>query len=126
MDGPSETTRPQGTRPTPKEVRSDASWFSPRSSQSPAAFSPECSICNLPAEGATFLSFVAGLGIGRHAWVAEFRCQEHKPSGGFALIAANLSQWRVYARTAQGIYGVRKLSEEEQNLRALKDHEQRR
>jgi hypothetical protein len=79
----------------------------------------------MPSHGANFLRFVEGLGVGRHAWVAEFLCQEH--AGGFLpLLCANLNQWRLYARTAPGVYGVRKLSEEEQNLRALKAHEQHR
>lgn len=62
--------------------------------------------------------------MGKHAWVAEFLCSDH--AGGFLpLLCANLNQWKLMTRTAPGIFGVRKLSEDEQNLRVLKARELR-
>jgi hypothetical protein len=44
------------------------------------------------------------------------------------MLCANLSQWKLLSKTDQGVYGIRKLSEQEQNSRALKAraHERRR
>jgi len=42
------------------------------------------------------------------------------------MLCANLNQWRLHSRTAAGVYGIRKLSESEQNIRALKARERTR
>lgn len=66
--------------------------------------------------------------MGKHCWVAQFLCAGHS-DGFLPLQCANLSQWRLMTRTSRGVFGVRKLSEDEQNLAALRQrgpHEQRR
>ena len=80
-------------------------------------------MCARPSHGAQFLAYVESLGIGKHAWVGRFLCRDH--AGDFLpMLCANMSQWRIFSRTDQGVYGMRKLDEAEQNLRVLKAREQ--
>lgn len=87
---------------------------------------PECADCGEPSFGAQFLAYVSSLGPGRHAWVARFVCEHCKGDRFLAMLCANLNQWRLHSRTEQGVYGIRKLSESEQNIRALKARERTR
>jgi hypothetical protein len=114
---------PKPSRSRPTDTVADESFFSPRS-YAPVPFVPECAVCGKEAFGANFLKFVEGGGLGTSAWVAEFHCKEHQAAVP-AMLCANLSQWRVLSRTGRGIYGLRKLSEDEQNLRVLKAREAR-
>lgn len=44
-------------------------------------------------------------------------------AGGFLpLMSANLNQWKMVCKTAKGVYGVRKLTEAEQNEKAIRYH----
>lgn len=118
-DNPSGKAKP--SRAT--EIRTDESYFSPRSSFPSTAAAPECRYCQKESVGARFLDFVAGGGLGTHAWVAEFLCDDHRNGEFLPLTCVNLHQWKILSRTAPGVYGVRKLSEDEQNLKASKMRE---
>lgn len=118
-----ETQSGKARRSPATEIRSDETYFSPRSSFVADFPAPECRYCQKSSVGARFLEFVPGGGLGTHCWVAEFLCDEHRNGQYLPLTCANLSQWKILSRTAPGIYGVRKLSQEEQNLRASKMRE---
>lgn len=124
--GPGDGLRPSSppTARTAKPAKSDSSWFSPRTGQGPG-FVPECAVegCRDDSFGGQLLQSLPGASVGKPRWLVKFYCSNHGPA--LSIFVSNLFQYRILGRRDLGVYSLAKLSETEQNHRAIlreKDH----
>lgn len=115
-EGPRPSGTSQATGRTAKPVKSDASWFSPRTRRDPG-FIPECAACPEDAWGGELLSSLPGATLGKARWLVRFTCRQHGPAVP-GILVSNLFQYRVLGRRSEGVYALEKLNEAEQSHRA--------
>lgn len=80
-------------------------------------------MCATASYAGELLASLPGQTLGKPRWVVRFFCQDHPANVG--IFCANLFQYKFLGRRGQGIYFVQKLTEAEQNHRAVLREKQR-
>lgn len=65
------------------------------------------------------LNTLPGATLGKPRWLVRFFCRPHGEGLPWSLLCSNLFQYKILTHSEHGVYAVEKLTELEQNRRAI-------